>query len=259
MVKQLLSDSLALVFGHLETVFKVCGAWFVLQFVVSLLILAATGGNVAGTEDMLVSPGVSFLMAVSVAVALASSASISVAWHRFGLLGEEVAAIHLRFGAVEFQFIWRMFLIGFISFAITFLMVFVAFLPGGSPSAISVIILGIGFVIVVVPFLMRLNLVLPAAVIEQPIGFGEALRIGKGLGWRMFLAIVVLSVPFTAVTLGLQWVLTVVSLGLPALLIQIKVMILNVLLQIIVTVLGISVITAGYRMAIARDPSGQQD
>jgi hypothetical protein len=131
-------------------------------------------------------------------------------------------------------------------------------MPSESASGLAIIALVLGFALVIMPFLMRLNLVLPATAIERPIGFGEALRIGKGLGWRMLLAIMVLSLPFVLVTMGLQWALTVVSIGLPALFIQIKVMILNVLLQIIVTVLGISVITAGYRMAMERQTQSAQ-
>jgi hypothetical protein len=256
MLKRLLSDAASLVFGHLETVFKVCGAWFLIQFLISILILTATAGVPADAEAL--PPAAGLLLMTSTLVALISSASISVAWHRFGLLGERVGNIYLRFGKIEVQFIWRMLLIGLFGFAVSLPLVFVAFLPSESASGLAIIALVLGFALVIMPFLMRLNLVLPATAIERPIGFGEALRIGKGLGWRMLVAIVVLSLPFVLVTMGLQWALTVVSIGLPALFIQIKVMILNVLLQIIVTVLGISVITAGYRMAMERQTQAAQ-
>ncbi|OJJ09641.1 hypothetical protein BKI51_19810 [Alphaproteobacteria bacterium AO1-B] len=257
MLKRLLSDAASLVFGHLETVFKVCGAWFLIQFLISILILTATAGVPADAETLL--PAAGLLLMTSTLVALISSASISVAWHRFGLLGERVGNIYLRFGKIEVQFIWRMLLIGLFGFAVSLPLVFVAFMPSESASGLAIIALVLGFALVIMPFLMRLNLVLPATAIERPIGFGEALRIGKGLGWRMLVAIVVLSLPFVLVTMGLQWALTVVSIGLPALFIQIKVMILNVLLQIIVTVLGISVITAGYRMAMERQTQAPQN
>ncbi len=256
MLKRLLSDAASLVFGHLETVFKVCGAWFLIQFLISILILSATAGVPADAETL--PPTVGLLLMTSTLVALISSASISVAWHRFGLLGERVGNIYLRFGKIEVQFIWRMLLIGLFGFAVSLPLVFVAFMPSESASGLAIIALVLGFALVIMPFLMRLNLVLPATAIERPIGFGEALRIGKGLGWRMLLAIVVLSLPFVLVTMGLQWALTAMSIGLPALFIQIKVMILNVLLQIIVTVLGISVITAGYRMAMERQTQAAQ-
>ncbi len=256
MLKRLLSDAASLVFGHLETVFKVCGAWFLIQFLISILILTATAGVPADAETL--PPAAGLLLMTSTLVALISSASISVAWHRFGLLGERGGNIYLRFGRVEVQFIWRMLLIGLFGFAVSLPLVFVAFMPSESASGLAIIALVLGFALVIMPFLMRLNLVLPATAIERPIGFGEALRIGKGLGWRMLVAVVVLSLPFVLVTMGLQWALTVVSIGLPALFIQIKVMILNVLLQIIVTVLGISVITAGYRMAMERQTQAAQ-
>ncbi|MGS4887320.1 hypothetical protein [Roseibium sp. MB-4] len=257
MLKRLLSDAASLVFGHLETVFQVCGAWFLIQFLISILILTATAGVPADAETL--PPAAGLLLMTSTLVALISSASISVAWHRFGLLGERVGNIYLRFGKIEVQFIWRMLLIGLFGFAVSLPLVFVAFMPSESASGLAIIALVLGFALVIMPFLMRLNLVLPATAIERPIGFGEALRIGKGLGWRMLVAIVVLSLPFVLVTMGLQWALTVVSIGLPALFIQIKVMILNVLLQIIVTVLGISVITAGYRMAMERQTQAPQN
>lgn len=257
MLKRLLSDAASLVFGHLETVFKVCGAWFLIQFLISILILTATAGVPADAETL--PPAAGLLLMTSTLVALISSASISVAWHRFGLLGERVGNIYLRFGKIEVQFIWRMLLIGLFGFAVSLPLVFVAFMPSESASGLAIIALVLGFALVIMPFLMRLNLVLPATAIERPIGFGEALRIGKGLGWRMLVAIVVLSLPFVLVTMGLQWALTVVSIGLPALFIQIKVMILNVLLQIIVTVLGISAITAGYRMAMERQTQAPQN
>jgi len=256
MLKRLLSDAASLVFGHLETVFKVCGAWFLIQFLISILILSATAGVPADAETL--PPTVGLLLMTSTLVALISSASISVAWHRFGLLGERVGNIYLRFGKIEVQFIWRMLLIGLFGFAVSLPLVFVAFMPSESASGLAIIALVLGFALVIMPFLIRLNLVLPATAIEQPIGFSEALGIGKGLGWRMLLAIVVLSLPFVLVTMGLQWALTAMSIGLPALFIQIKVMILNVLLQIIVTVLGISVITAGYRMAMERQTQAAQ-
>jgi|GEM_PF-2602732 len=253
MLKQLLSDSISIVFGNLETVFRVCGGWFVLQFVLSLLILlnGATIDGASAPED--VSGTTLLLLLVAFIIALLSSASISVAWHRFGLLGERPGPVHFRVGAVEFRFIGQMILLS--------LAAVVVFLPAGLVvgvlsalfnSAAVTVLLWIVAVIVVAPFLFRLNLSLPAVAVERPLAFGEMLKFGKGLGVPMFLAAIILILPFVVVGEGLQYVLGLLSGGLPAALIQMKILVLNVLVQIIVTVLGISILTAGYRIAKER-------
>ncbi len=259
MFKRLLGDSVSLVFGNLDTVFKVCGTWFVLQFVLSMMILMATGGR--GTDPDLASGSAAMvlLLAVNVVVAILSSASISVAWHRFGLLGESPSVIHLRLGPVEFQFILKLLLLGLISFA--------AFLPVGIVFAVfgkilPPVIAGVCFALVclwIIPLLLRLNLILPATAIEKPLGLADAYIQGEGLGWRMLAAGVTLALPFIFLSVGLQYLLSFATAGLPLLLIQFKVMILDVLLQIILTVLGISVLTAAYRIAMERQASGRTD
>jgi hypothetical protein len=253
MLKRLLSDSVAIVFGNLETVFKVCGGWFVLQFVLSLLILVNGDRIDAATAPEDVSGATLLLLFVAFVVAFLSSASISVAWHRFGLLNERPGLVHFRVGAVEFRFIGQMILLS--------LAAVIVFLPAGlvvgvlsalfNNTAVTVL-LWIVAVVVVAPFLFRLNLSLPAVAVERPLAFGDMLTFGKGLGVPMFLAAIILILPFVAVGEGLQYILGLLSGGLPAALIQMKVLMLNVLVQIIVTVLGISILTAGYRIAMER-------
>ncbi|MHA7775963.1 hypothetical protein [Roseibium sp. M-1] len=256
MLKRLLSDSVSIVFGNLETVFKVCGGWFVLQFVVSLLIMANGGRINEATAPEDVSGTTVLLLLVAFIVALLSSASISVAWHRFGLLNERPGPLHFRVGSVEFRFIWQMILLSFAAV--------IVFLPAGlvvgvlsavfKNNAVTML-LWIVAVICVAPFLFRLNLSLPAVAVERPLGFSETLNFGKGLGVPLFLAALILILPFVAVGEGLQFLVGLLSGGLPAALIQMKILVLNVLVQIIVTVLGISILTAGYRIAMERQAS----
>ncbi|GAA0785825.1 hypothetical protein E1180_17720 [Roseibium denhamense] len=252
MLTRLLTDSLSLVFGHLETVFKVCGAWFGLQFVLSILLLLSTGGQAFDGENDVISPATGVLLMVNTILAFVSAASIAVAWHRFGLRGDDVGPIHLRFGLVELLFLLKMAVIGIVSSVLLIPMIFVAFIPSDTlMSGVLLVAILAGFFLLF-SLVMRFNLVLPATAVEQPLGFMEAFQMGKGLGWRMLLAIIALSLPLIFVALGLQYVLSQFSFGLPALLIQLKLMVLNVLLQIILTVLGISVITSAYRMALER-------
>jgi hypothetical protein len=257
MLKRLLSDAASLVFGHLETVFKVCGAWFLIQFLISILILTATAGVPADAETL--PPAAGLLLMTSTLVALISSASISVAWHRFGLLGERVGNIYLRFGKVEVQFIWRMLLIGLFGFAVSLPLVFVAFMPSESASGLAIIALVLGFALVIMPFLMRLNLMLPATAIERPIGFGEALA-DRQRAWLADVGGHRGSVPALCSRNDGASVGTYGCLDRPACLVHpdqgddLE----CVVLQIIVTVLGISVITAGYRMAMERQTQAAQ-
>lgn len=256
MFKRLLGDSVSLVFGNLDTVFKVCGTWFVLQFVLSMMVLMATGG--AETELTTFSASTGLLLLVTVVVAILSSASISVAWHRFGLLGESPSVIHLRLGDVEFKFVLKLLLLFLVSFA-AFLPVSLVFVIFGK--ILPPIVAGICFALVclwILPLLLRLNLILPATAVERPLGLRDAYNLGEGLGWRMLAAGLVLALPFVLLSQGLQLVLSYATAGLPLLLIQFKVMILDVLLQIVLTVLGISVLTAAYRIAMERQASSQQ-
>ncbi|TYC70075.1 hypothetical protein FMN63_09210 [Stappia sp. BW2] len=256
MLKRLLSDSVSIVFGNLETVFKVCGGWFLLQFVLSLLILA-NGANIdAATAPEDISGTTVLLLLTSMLIALLSSASISVAWHRFGLLNERPGPLHFRVGAVEFRFIGQMLLLSLAAVVVVLpAALVIGVLSSLFKSNVLTVMLWIVAIFILAPFLFRLNLSLPAVAVERPLGFSQMLQFGKGLGMPMFLAALILILPFVAVGEGLQYLLGLLSGGLPAALIQMKILVLNVLVQIIVTVLGISILTAGYRIAMER-PEG---
>lgn len=258
MFKRLLTDSFNLVFGNLEMVFRACGAWFVLQLVLffaAAMILESPEpiqqgiGYSAAPENILFS-------LVGFAFALVSSASIAVAWHRFGLIGDYPDLIHLKVGRVEGQFILKSLLISLLAmctFLVLFLLLSVIFalFPDGMGQVFS-IICGVAAAIFAAPHFMRLYIALPATAIERPMGLKEAHAAGYGLGWSMVGTIFVLSLPILLVSIGLQFLINMAGGGLPLLFIQFKTLILNLLLQMLITVLGISVITAGYRAAMER-------
>lgn len=259
MFRRILNDSFSLVFGNLETVFKVCGAWFVLQFGL-LLVLQALVGSTPG-DPAQVSPAQMLASLLLMAVGIVSAASIAVAWHRFGLLGERPGFIHLQVGAIEGRFIVKMLLIALIAFLVFLpITILAAMLSAAVHSPVLIIVLVLIAAVFVTPHLLRLYLALPAVSVERPLGLKEAYKLGHGLGLPMIGAGIVLFLPFILVAVLLQYLSILAgSGGLLALLIVIKLALLNVLLQIILTVLGISVITAAYRIALERQHTGTRE
>jgi len=254
MFKRLLTDSISLVFQNLDMVFKVCGTWIGIQLLLSFIVILTVGPVDETTDPSTLAPGAALLLLLNVTVAILASASIAVAWHRFAMLGERPPAVFVRFGGLEARFLWKMIQLVLIALAAAIPVVIVFSLVGGAfplPVAMSAMFAVLLFLIM--PHLMRLNLVLPAAALERPITFVEAHRLAKGLGWRMLWALIALSLPFTLAGMAIEYVLSLTGAGLPLIIVQVKVTILNVLLQILVTVLGLSVITAGYRMATERE------
>ncbi|WP_422378646.1 hypothetical protein [Roseibium sp.] len=250
MFKRLLTDSLSLVFQNLDMVFKVCGTWVGIQIMLSFVVILTVGPIDEATDPASIPAGAVLLLLLNVTVAILAAASIAVAWHRFAMLGERPATVFVRFGALEARFLWKMILLVLIAIGVSIPVAVVFSLLGGAfPLGVSMSATFAVLLFLIMPHLMRLNLVLPAAALERPIGFMEAHRLGQGLGWRMLWAVIVLSLPFWLGGALIDHVLSLTGTGLPLIFVQIKVMILNVLLQILVTVLSISVITAGYRAA----------
>nr|WP_231710457.1 hypothetical protein [Roseibium limicola] len=236
-----------MVFNNLDAVFKVCGAWFSLQFVFLLCLTIVTGGG--GGEDAMASNPL--LAIVSIALTLLSSSSIAVAWHRFALLGDHPTLIHLHVGKVEINFMGKMLLIGLIMIAAMIpVFAFFTLLVSGTAAP------ELAFALTLVPLLwlsslcMRFNIALPATAIERPMKLATAFTFAQGLGWRMVVAIVCLSLPVMLVGVVIDLIANLGTDGAPGLGMQIKSLILSMLLQVITTVLGISVITSAYRIAL---------
>lgn len=254
MFKRLLTDSISLVFQNLDAVFKVCGTWIAIQLILSFIVLFTVGAIDGTIDPSTLGPGAALLLLLNFSVAILAAASIAVAWHRFAMLGERPPALFARFGGLEARFLWKMILLLLIAIAVLVPVIVVFSLLGGAfPLPVAMSGLFAVLLFLVMPHLMRLNLVLPATALERPLGFQEAHRISKGLGWRMLWAVIVLSLPFSLAGLAIEYVLSLTGAGLPLILVQVKVMVLNVLLQILLTVLSLSVITAGYRIAMERE------
>ncbi|MBD8892055.1 hypothetical protein [Roseibium litorale] len=248
MFKRILSDAFHQTFNNLDVVFKMCGAWFALQFTLSVIILAfpSSPGETSAPAF--------FAWLAAIITMVLSWSSIAVAWHRFVLTGEKPNTIHLRFGSLEFWFLLRALLIGLIGLLMFLPVAAIGLTLSTASSGILMPLLATGIAYLFLSqFLMRFNLALPATAIDQPLGIGEAFTLGEGVGLQMVFASIVLILPFTLATEFIEYLLNLAAASLPLILIQIKFALLEILLQIIVTVLGIAVITAGYRTAIERE------
>ncbi|MTI43279.1 hypothetical protein E1178_06610 [Roseibium hamelinense] len=246
MLKRLMSDAFHLVFWNLETVFKVTGAWFVIQFVLTLGIQVLAGQTEPGAAPSAATTLGAFLVMV---VSLVASSSIAVAWHRFALLGDRPGMIHLHFGKTEGMFLLKSLMLG----ACAGLAFFLVFLVGGlTGGAVAAGVIGLIVAYFAIPTFIRFSLILPATAVERPIGLRQAYGISEGLGWRLFFASFALSLPFGVLMLLLQFLVQQLSSSLPVIFIQLKIVVLSVLVQILLTVLSISVLTAGYRIAMER-------
>ncbi|MCK7612340.1 hypothetical protein [Roseibium sediminicola] len=258
MFKRLLTDSISLVFQNLDAVFKVCGTWIAIQLILSFIVLFTVGAIDGTIDPSTLGPGAALLLLLNFTVAILAAASIAVAWHRFAMLGERPPALFARFGGLEARFLWKMVQLMLIAIVVVVPVIVVFSVVGGAlPLPVAMSGLFAVLLFLVLPHLMRLNLVLPATALERPLGFQEAHRISKGLGWRMLWAVIVLSLPFSLAGLAIEYVLSLTGAGLPLILVQVKVMVLNVLLQILLTVLSLSVITAGYRIAMEKSVEPQ--
>lgn len=251
MFKRILSDSFSIVFHNLDAVFKACGAWFALQFIFMLLLITTLRGVPADQLGSFTNP--ILIIAFGVLTLIASS-SIAVAWHRFALLGEQPSLVHLRVGETELNFLGKVLKIACINFLV-FLPIWLILvgIAALTQSVNLTILFGIVLGLVAVSKLMRFNIALPATAIDHPMKLKVAYGIAKGLGWRMLLAMICLTVPIALLGALIDAIANATAGGAPGIGMQIKSLILNLLLQVITTVLGISVITNAFRVAMERD------
>ena len=247
MFMHLVKSSMSLVFDNLGTVFRVTGAWFLVLLAVVLafvVLLALFSGNPAGSAFLLTATAMPIVSGV---LGLVAGSSIAVAWHRFGLLGEEPPAVNLRFGGLEFKFALKSLVIA-IGSGVCYAIAGGLGMVTGSTLIMSVLVLAVALALV--PVVVRVGLVLPATAVDEPLGFKEAYNAGKGLGWWMVLAIFALALPFAIAAGVVQFVFGLLDGVLPFVVVMAKTAALNLVMQMIMTVLALSVLTNGYKLAI---------
>ena len=145
---------------------------------------------------------------------------VFVAWHRFVLLDEPpkgiIPAIHAKRSlAYAGQFI-KIFLIAFLAIlpiaaALVGLVIAFDTLAIGAAENPNLIAAGtVGLIFLLVPFLMRVSMILPASAIGHPLKVREAWRQTQGSTVAIFIAIIIAAI----IQLGLQFVFNFAS-GLP--------------------------------------------
>ena len=268
MFKAILKGSVQLCLSNFDDLIKAAGAWTVLLVLLNLALQMAGFANQTTVQQMgMQNPGQFwFVMTVSILFQLVAASSIAVAWHRFALLGEPPATIHLRFGRPEWRYFLYSLLLGLfvvvLTTAIGLLTALVVALVSGftmSQAAVGIFIIlfMLGFFFTA-PFLARIGLMLPAAAIDEPMGPFQALRFGKDFGWPMVFATIVLIIPFFLLDLLIVMIMGTVASRLPQLIVILQFVLLKGLEQMIVTILTLSVITIAYAFARERAEMNSQ-
>lgn len=252
MFMHLVKSSISLVFDNLGTVIRTAGAWFLVQAAVAVAlaaVLALFAGDPTGAAFLVTA---SALPIIGALIGLVAGSSIAVAWHRFGLLGEEPPAVNLRFGGLEFKFALKSLVIT-LGFGVIYAAAGGLGMLTGSVAIMSVLVLAVALVLL--PVVFRISLALPATAVGDRLGFKQAYDAGKGLGWWMVLATLALALPFGIAVGILQFVLGLLDGSLPLIIVMAKGAVLTLINQTIVTVLAISVLTTGYRLVKQGSPA----
>ena len=269
MLKAILKGSVELCLSNFDDLIKAAGAWTVVMIIAGI-VLQMTGITDQDASALMIeqNPGkfITYIL-ISLVISLIASSSIAVAWHRFALLGERPATIHLRFGRPEFRYLLYSLLLGLFVFAIVFALTLLLVVAGGlggvgatgeAARNVMLIIMIVGM-LVCAPFVARAGLMLPAAAVDRPMGLFRALRFGRGYGWAMVFATIVLLIPFFLLDVAVMMLMMTIGSGLPQLLMTIQFVLLKGLEQIIVTILLLSVMTIAYAYARDRESGNTQE
>lgn len=267
MFKEILKRSIWLCTSHFEDLLKASGAWTCILFAFGFLVQMTGFGDVNNPMAPQSSPAAFIAILVAgLVLQLAAGSSIAVAWHRFALLGERPSLVHLRFKGQELAYAGRLLLLtisyllfctvlGFIIGAVFGFVYVIASKASGGPLLSEevkflALMLCIGIpTILTFPIFYRYSLSLPASAIGERLPFGEARRIGAGMGWPMVGATVVLLIPIVLLNFVLQYAAgLLVGGGLPTFVFTVNSVIIQVLSQMVATILFLSVISVTYRL-----------
>ncbi|MEI2388118.1 hypothetical protein [Breoghania sp. JC706] len=266
MFKAILKGSVLLCFSNFENLIKAAGAWTAILFIFDFIAQMAGFDPWEMNDQPMMQDSADFVFfsLTSAVVQLIAASSVAVAWHRFALLGERPATIHLRFGRPEWRYflyslLFCLFMLAVLA-AVGLMIGFVVLIAFGftiSNDAITVfdVLFLIGLVFTA-PFFARAGLMLPAAAVDQPLGPFRALQFGKGFGWAMVFAFTVLFIPFLLLSILFLFVMTLFSAILPQLVVGLQLVLLLGLEQMVLTILLLSVVTITYAYAREREEAG---
>lgn len=263
MFKRILLDACRLVFGNLNIVFRICALWLVVLVFCRSLFLAWTPslpalpvfgpGGYSYWSPILRAFELFLPTAITSAYELVAAASIGVALHRYGLLGEVPDRLHFRIRKREIYVSRQLLLLSAVSIAVSFLRILAIF----TIKDIELVLMfgdlfSLAVTILIAPMLARAALAMPATAIDRPIGLRAAFSYGRGLGLPMLGAGLVLLAPLNLADYGLFWLVPLLPEAPAEIALTFKVALLGPVFFAIKYILIFAVVTAGYRLAAER-------
>lgn len=242
---RLFTGTFKALFSNFENFLKICWAWFALMMLAQLVL--GPGPQADPDTPMAAAPGDLLASLVFLALALLSSASISVAWHRCLLLNETPPTVNLRVGGRELAYAGRFLLLMLIAGALFVPLAFLTTAIIGamdvSGGVFTVFVLSGVLILILLPLLARIALILPACALDEPLSVKEAFGSSAGLGGPMVLSGIAASLAVTLPLLALGWL---VALGGGGMFSLVATLILSLAAQIAGTALQIGILTGGY-------------
>ncbi len=258
----IVSETYRSVFRNPAAVFRIAGGWFAFQVFVLLAAVIIIGPE---RITSLSSSGQVLLNGVVQIVQLIASASIAVAWHRFILLEEAPEGVNFTISIREGKFILKAFQIILVAFVVSTIMLIplafiVYFIVYFSHSKAVAIILYTAAYLFVIPFSFRFLLLLPATAVDMKLGLGEAWRLGKGFGWRIFGSSIICLLPALIAIALLTFLGTLATdyAGVPNLIVFGQVGILSAVIWIFAQIIGIAVLTSAFELFLERNSAPLQ-
>jgi hypothetical protein len=189
-------QSYGTVFGNLDRFIRVSWLWMLVAYIAWLAahLLSEFLVSISSFPDQFQVTRL-WLSAGAIGIPLNAYA---VSWHRLLLLNEDRG--QLRLGDREYQYMKRGFIPLFIFFSMAPLVLaifFDEFTPLGKSERHAAVVLVMLIVIALSPFIIgRLGLTLPAAALEEPLGYKESWRITHGNSARLGFGIIVILISF---------------------------------------------------------------
>ncbi len=210
-LKAVMGGSLGLLFSNIVVALRIAWPWVLLAFLVSLFAPAEPQHF---EVDTVTTPQVVLFIigfVVMAAVYVIAFASVAVAWHRHGLLGEMPKPFPIRFSRRELRFVGQSILVGLVMLLISvplFAVGFVLTMLTSSGDWFSLLVLALfaffGY-FTLISIAMRYSLILPATAIDQGFGLGGAFRRGEGFGLSMAITNIAIALLVALLSLALQF------------------------------------------------------
>lgn len=210
-LKAVMGGSLGLLFSNSVVALRIAWPWVLLAFLVSLFVPGEP--QHFEVETVTTRQALLFIIGfvVVVAVYAIAFASVAVAWHRHGLLGEMPKPFPIRFTRRELRFLGQGILVGLVMVLISVPIVALVFIlaaltsRGDWFSLLLLVLVGFAGYFTIISVAMRYSFILPATAIDQDFGLGGAFRRGEGFGLPMAITNIVIALLVAFLSLALQF------------------------------------------------------